>query len=319
MLCGLGAFEAWTPTFVTEADQRIAGYEPPWVEVANPLIEPERWLRASMVPGLVRALLYNAERRRGELRLFEVGSVFRGLAASVPGPGAAAGAGTDNAEGTVSSAEASERLCAVFGLDDDDAWTAVAAWRAVADALRVADWTLADVGGPGSRALHPFRSSALAVSDGGTVGTVFGAVGELHPSLVGQLGLLGTDGRPPRLGWLDLDLDALLDPGRVPRRTEEARPVSRFPSSDVDLAFAVGEEVRAQVIERLLREAGGDELESVELFDVYRGPSIGDGARSLAYRLRFCALDRTLDDGELAGLRQRCIEAVEQGGPATLR
>ena len=315
VLCGLGAYEAWTPTFVTEADQLAAGFDPPWVEVANPLIEPERWLRASMVPGLVRALLYNAERRQGELRLFEVGSVFRGPGA----PDLAPGHGSDDGLDAGPRAGSSERLCAVFGLDGDDAWTAVAAWRAVADALRIADWTLAAHGGPGSRALHPFRSSALAVSEGATTGTVFGAVGELHPSLVGQLGLLGTDGRPPRLGWLDLDLDELLDPGRVPRRTEEARPVSRFPSSDIDLAFAVGEDVRAEAVERLLRGAGGVELESVELFDVYRGPSVGEGVRSLAYRLRFCAPDRTLDDGELAGLRRRCIDAVEQGAPATLR
>ena len=303
VLYGLGAFEAWTPTFVTEADQLAAGIDPPWVEVANPLIEPERWLRASMVPGLVRALLYNAERRQGELRLFEVGSVFRGPEhpASDPGPDA--------------PARSSERLCAAFGLGGDDAWTAVAAWRAVADALRVDDWTLRANDGPGAGALHPFRSSALAVPDG----AVFGVVGELHPSLVGRLGLLGTDGRPPRIGWLDLDLDALLDPARVGRRPEEARPVSRFPSSDLDLAFAVGEDVRAEVVERLLRGAGGDELEAIELFDVYRGPSVGDGARSLAYRLRFCATDRTLDDGELAALRQRCIDAVEQGAPATLR
>ena len=307
LFCGLGAFEAWTPTFVTEADQTLAGFGSPWVEVANPLIEPERWLRASMVPGLVRALVYNAERRQGELRLFEVGSVFRGLE---PAPG-------DPGDGPpAESSESSERLCAVFGLDGDDAWTAVAAWRVVADTLRIDDWTLAGVDGPGSGALHPFRSSTLTVPG---AARTFGTVGELHPSVVGQLGLLGTDGRPPRIGWIDLDLDTLLDPGRVPRRSEEALPVSRFPSSDIDLAFAVAEEVRAEVVERLLRKAGGDELESVQLFDVYRGPSVGEGARSLAYRLRFCALDRTLDDSELAVVRQRCIDAVEQGAPATLR
>ena len=100
----------------------------------------------------------------------------------------------------------------------------------------------------------------------------FGAVGELHPSVVGQLGLLGTDGRPPRIGWIDLDLDTLLDPGRVPRRSEEALPVSRFPSSDIDLAFAVAEEVRAEVVERLLRKAGGDELESVRALRRLPGP-----------------------------------------------
>ena len=77
MLCGLGASEAWTAAFVTEADQLAAGFAPPYVEVTNPLVDAERFLRSSMAPGLVRALLYNAERRQGDVRLFEVGSVFR--------------------------------------------------------------------------------------------------------------------------------------------------------------------------------------------------------------------------------------------------
>ncbi len=321
VLCGLGADEAWTPTFVTGDDQLAAGIEPPYVAVANPLIESERYLRASMAPGLVRALLYNAERRQGELRLFEVGSVFRGLdhppAGDHDGP----------------PAHSAERLCAVFGLADDDAWTAVAGWRAVADALRVGDWSLAAATGPESRALHPFRA-ATVVGIGDAVdgdpppatageppagGAPIGVVGELHPSLVGRLGLLGKDGRPPRLGWLDLDLGVLLDPVRTPRRADEARPVSRFPSSDIDLAFAVEDRIPAGTVERTLRRAGGEELESVELFDVYRGASVGEGARSLAYRLRFCALDRTLGDEELAALRRRCIDAVQAGGGATLR
>ena len=57
--------------------------------------------------------------------------------------------------------------------------------------------------------------------------------------------------------------------------------------------------------------AAGELCESVELFDVYRGAGVSEGSRSLAYRLRFCALDRTLTDAEVAELRARCIEAVE--------
>ena len=65
--------------------------------------------------------------------------------------------------------------------------------------------------------------------------------------------------------------------------------------------------------------AAGDLLESVTLFDVYRGTGIDDGARSLAYRLRFCSPERTLTDDEVGALRARCIEAVEKEFGATLR
>ena len=144
-------------------------------------------------------------------------------------------------------------------------------------------------------------------------------VGELHPELVAQFGLVNPDGRPRRVGWLDLDIGVLLDRRKVPRRPEQARPVSRFPSSDIDLAFVVEDAVPAGSVERTLRHAGGDLLESVELFDVYRGPSVAEGSRSLAFHLRFCALDRTLTDEEIGGHRSACIDAVVAAHRGRLR
>ena len=95
--------------------------------------------------------------------------------------------------------------------------------------------------------------------------------------------------------------------------------MSRFPSSDIDLAFVVEEAIPAGAVERSLRAAGGELLESVELFDVYRGDSVADGSRSLAFHLRFCALDRTLTDEEVGDLRAACIDAVASRHHAVLR
>lgn len=136
---------------------------------------------------------------------------------------------------------------------------------------------------------------------------------------MGQFGLLQTDGRPRRIGWLDLDITVLLDRIRVPRRPEVSRPISRFPSSDIDLAFVVPESVPAGFVERTLREAGGELTEAVVLFDVYRGPGLPEGSRSLAFHLRFCALDRTLTDQEISKLRATCIKAVEERHGSHLR
>jgi phenylalanyl-tRNA synthetase beta chain len=118
---------------------------------------------------------------------------------------------------------------------------------------------------------------------------------------------------------LDLDLGILLDRERAPRRPATSRPISRFPSSDVDLAFVVPDAVPAGSVERALRRAGGDVVESVDLFDVYRGPSLPDRSRSLAFHLRFCALDRTLTDEEVGALRAGCIAAAEAEFGASLR
>jgi phenylalanyl-tRNA synthetase beta chain len=77
--------------------------------------------------------------------------------------------------------------------------------------------------------------------------------------------------------------------------------------------------VPAADVERVVRSAGGDLLAEVELFDVYRGAGVDDGRRSLAYRLRFQALDHTLTDAEIADVRRRCVQAVESEHLAHLR
>ena len=221
-------------------------------------------------------------------------------------------------------------MSAVFAGPGDDAWTAMAAWRVVAEALR-----LGGLGGrPGragtdrprcrsirhGRGRWSARPPARATASAGPTGSQsVGVVGELHPSVVAAFGLLGTDGRPRRVGWLDLDLDVLLDRDRVARRSETARPVSRYPSADIDLALVVDEAVPAAAVAPTLERAVGELCESVELFDVYRGPGIADGRRSLAFHLRFAALDHTLTDEEIAEVRARCIDAVASEHGATLR
>jgi len=81
----------------------------------------------------------------------------------------------------------------------------------------------------------------------------------------------------------------------------------------------VSESATASAVQATLAVAAGELCESVTLFDVYRGAGVNAGSRSLAYRLRFCALDRTLTDAEVAELRARCIGAVEREFQATLR
>jgi phenylalanyl-tRNA synthetase beta chain len=94
--------------------------------------------------------------------------------------------------------------------------------------------------------------------------------------------------------------------------------VSRFPSSDIDLAFEVPDAVSALDVERTLAEA--DPLVwSVQLFDVYRGAPVADGARSLAFAVRLQAVDHTLTDGEVAEVRARLIESAAAAHNTVLR
>ncbi|HXQ19139.1 MAG TPA: phenylalanine--tRNA ligase subunit beta [Acidimicrobiales bacterium] len=308
VLFGLGASEAWTPSFVADEDHRRIGLGGPAVEVTNPLVTAERFLRRAQLPGLLRALAYNADRRQGAISLFEIGTVF-----SMPDDSSATAterAGAGGARGVRLPVER-ELLSAVFGDESSDARHAVAAWHVLRETLGLVGVRAAQGEGPAGAGLHPSRSAQLVE---GSAATPLGTLGEVDPSVVASFGL-----GERRVGWLEVDLGRLLDRSVVSRRSELSRPVSRYPSSDIDLALVVRDEVPADRVAEELARAGGDLLESVTLFDVFRGASVPEGSRSLAFRLRFGALDRTLTDGEVGELRRACVDAVLQAVGATLR
>jgi phenylalanyl-tRNA synthetase beta chain len=322
VLCGIGASEGWTNTFVSEESHRRVGLTGPAVRVSNPLIAEEPFLRRSLMPGLLSALAYNASRRQGAIRLFEVGVVF-----SHPDEGSprvVERSGSGGSQETLLPGER-ELLGAVFAYDEDDARSAAVAWNVLADAFRLAGVRL--IAPPDDNAalpgLHPTRSARLvAHSAAQESGRAIGAIGEIDPDVAASFGLTQTTGAgvtARRIGWLEVDLGLLFDEGVVARRAMVAAAVSRFPSSDIDLALVVDDAVPADLVAEVLGSAPGDLLESVALFDVYRGQGIPDGHRSLAFRLRFCSLDHTLTDDEVGQLRTRCIDAAAKECGAVLR
>ncbi|MGO9148887.1 MAG: phenylalanine--tRNA ligase subunit beta [Acidimicrobiales bacterium] len=292
ILAGLGADEAWTMPIVEPRDQARGGVAGPLVTLLNPMVTEESALRGGLLPGLLGALRHNVDHRHPAVRLFEIGDVF-----ALP---------REPITGSQEDRELPEEweLVGLLLADlDDDAGAAVNAWRVIADALRLEGADLR----PAVRAgLHPARTAEIVACD-----IVLGVVGEVDPETLLEYDLVHT-----RAGWLELDLLKL---AAAPRRPLVARPVSRFPSSDVDLAFVVADSVPAAAIEVALGQVAGELCESVVLFDIYRGAGVGEGSRSLAYRLRFCALDRTLTDAEVAELRAQCISGVESQFQATLR
>ena len=282
-LQGLGFAEALPMPFLAPGQLERFGL-PAGIAIANPLAAEESVLRTSLLPGLVGALGYNAKHRNAGVGLFEIGHVF------LPQPSEHEPELPD------------EREYVGVALGGRDATDAVRTWYVVADALDLRGIELANGEAPG---LHPSRSTHLVVD-----GREVGVVGEVDPDLLAEHGVA------ERVGWLEVDLDSVLALQHGERRY---RRVSVFPSADIDLAFEVDEAVPASRLEQALRGAGGDVLWSLRLFDVYRGPGIPDGRRSLAYTLRLQAPDHTLTDDEIADVRRRCIHAVESQLPATLR
>jgi phenylalanyl-tRNA synthetase beta chain len=87
----------------------------------------------------------------------------------------------------------------------------------------------------------------------------------------------------------------------------------------VDVALVVDDAVLSADLERTLRDAAGELLEHLALFDVFTGPQVGEGKKSLAYTLRFRAPDRTLTDGEVLAARDAAVAAAQSSFAAVLR
>jgi phenylalanyl-tRNA synthetase beta chain len=152
--------------------------------------------------------------------------------------------------------------------------------------------------------LHPTRSATLSLGR-----DTIGAVGEVHPDVLDSYGV------DERVAVLELNLSVLLP---MDERVAQWKPTSRFPSSDLDLAFVTPDSVIAEKVEKAIKQAAGALLVDLALFDVYRGAGLPQDSRSLAYRLRLQALDRTLGESELTDLRNKVIAGVAKLG-ATLR
>lgn len=282
VLVGAGCTEVMPMPFLAPGDLERAGLDATGLTIANPLVADESVLRTSLLPGMVKTVAYNLARRVDGVRIFEIGHVF-----GLPPLG---------------QLLPDEREWMAVALAGAAAPAAVAVLDEVLDALHAGPPELVAATPAG---LHPTRAAEVRVQ-----GVTIGQVGEVDPQVLERHGVDG------RVAWLQLDLDVLL---ALPHGAPVYRPVSRFPSSDVDLAFLVPDEVPADAVASTLQEAAGALVETLRLFDVYRGPGIAAGERSLAFAVRLQAADRTLTDAEVAEVRTRAIEAVEDRHGARLR
>jgi phenylalanyl-tRNA synthetase beta chain len=153
---------------------------------------------------------------------------------------------------------------------------------------------------------HPGRCARLALPDG----TVVGHAGELHPKVVSALDL------PARAVAGELDVDVLVAATGEPL---QAAALSTFPLAHSDVALVVDEAVPAAAVEAALRDGAGPSLESLVLFDIYRGDQVGEGRKSLAFRLTFRSAERTLTTDEVSALRDRAVAAAARATGAVQR
>ncbi|MGI9598999.1 MAG: phenylalanine--tRNA ligase subunit beta, partial [Acidimicrobiales bacterium] len=286
-LIGAGYAEAMPMPFLAPEDLARAGLAADGITLANPLVAEESVLRTSLLPGLLKAVGRNQAHRIDEVRLYEVGQVFEPSDDTLPDEYemlAAIGSGY-GADVAPTAAEAGVEALYRFGAE-----------------LGLSGLQIANAEVPG---LHPTRAAEVRFR-----GKVIGSVGEVDPRVLENYDVSG------RASWFELRVAPLLDAlGTAPTY----KPISLYPSSDIDLAFVTPDEVPATDVARTIKKAGSGLIRSVRLFDVFRAEQLGAGQRSLAYQLRIQADDRTLTDEEVAEIRQRCIDEVDKHHGAKLR
>jgi phenylalanyl-tRNA synthetase beta chain len=285
-------------------------------KIVNPLSEASPYLRTSLLPGLFAAVFRNLSRGNDDLALFEAGSVFFAsdppMAAPRPPviqrPSAEELAAIDRALG-----RQPRHLGAVLtGYWQPDGWEGpgrLAGWQqaiAFVEAAALAVGLRLDRRAAEYAPWHPGRCAEFTLPTGEGIGYA----GELHPEVCTAFGL------PARTAAAEIDLDALIAAAPA---TGEIPIISSLPVAKEDVALIVDEDMPAAAVERALRAGAGPLLESIWLFDVYTGPQVGKGKKSLAYALRFRAPDRTLTEAEAAAARDAAVAAAAKQTGAVQR
>jgi phenylalanyl-tRNA synthetase beta chain len=278
-------------------------------KIVNPLSEANPYLRTSLLPGLFAAAVRNLSRGNDDLALFEAGSVFFAndplLAAQRPPvtqrPSTEELEAIDHALG-----QQPRHLGAVLtGQWQPDGWEGpgiTASWQQAIAFVEAAGFAIGmrlDRRAAEFPPWHPGRCAEFTLPTGEGIGYA----GELHPEVCTAFGL------PARTAAAEIDLDALIAAAPA---TGDIPTISGFPVAKEDVALIVDDDIPAAAVERALRAGAGPLLESLWLFDVYTGPQIGKGKKSLAYALRFRAADRTLTDAEAATARDAAVAVAAE-------
>ncbi len=294
VLTTLGFDEVVSHRLTSAEREARLGVSDPHVVIANPVAPDKSRLRRSLLASVLDDLERNV-RCSDSLAFFEIGPVFEPKGSELPD-------------------ELPRLALAMTGLREQASW----------DDKPTTDYDFFDLKGRieellaglqlgrasfspagSSPHLHPGKSAEVRIRE-----QLVGTLGELHP-MVKEHYEFGP--APVLVAEFDLALLRSLKP------RAKVAPVPEYPAVLEDIALILEQDVPASRVEDLIREAGGDAITNVRLFDIYRGEQVGQGKKSLAYRLTYQAPDRTMTDAEAAAIRNRIVKRLELELGATLR
>jgi phenylalanyl-tRNA synthetase beta chain len=310
-LAGGGWTEVMPFPFIADRDIDVLGLAEDdrrrqTVALVNPLSKEEAVLRTTLLPGLLRVARHNVNRQVADVAVFEIGHLF--LAPTDQEPGAAVGTGESVALPAEPLALGFVACGAFEPARHDrparpvDVYDLLGAVELARRAVGAGDLEVAPVTEP---PFHPGRAARLRLD-----GRDLGIVGELHPRVAAAFEV------PPRTVAGELRLDPLLAEGVGYR---EAVVPSPLPGLRFDVAVVVDAATPAAAVADAVRAGAGDRLTSCRLFDVFTGPQLGEGRKSLAFSLLLEDPETQLTDTDEAAAIEAVAAAVEQRVGGQLR
>ena len=255
------------------------------VRIINPLGDDRAYMRTTLLPAMLEIVAANLNHKEEALRLYELSRVF--LPEQLP------------LDGKLPEEHASAILAMT-----EDAGDFYALKGDVENILRVAYGQTPRFASGGADYWHPGRKAVIYLD-----GRPVGEMGELHPTVAGRFGL------SKRVTLACIDLAKVSGA----KETHRYAPIPRFPAIERDIALVVGETVEVGALMDCIRAHGGEYLEEVTLFDIYRSAALGADKKSVAFALRFRSAEGTLSDDQIAAGMNGILSALRAEFGAELR
>ncbi len=254
------------------------------VKLVNPLGEDTSIMRTVILPSMLDILSRNFAFKNKGVKLYEIGKIY------LP------------KDGEKLPDEPKRMIFGTYG-EHENFFTLKGEIDAILDQLNVHPATyIADTKNP---SYHPGRCADIVID-----GKKMGVIGQIHPLVAETYGI----GGEVYVAELDFTgLQAVLAPERV------FHSLPKFPTVSRDLALVCEESMTVGMLEACIKKAGGKLLRSVQLFDIYRGPGIAPGKKSIAFSLELRADDRTLTDEDTTGVMNAVLEKLKNDLGVSLR
>jgi len=277
-----GFTEVYNYSFFGEEEAKLFGYEEKLIEVENPLSQEYKYLRASLIPNLLKNVKKN-QRYFPKIKIFELGKIFQ--------------------------PPKSENRILVGVITGDAFYEVKGVVDLLLNKLGIANIWYDEYPNELKRSktfwLHPQKCAEIKVDH-----QKIGFLGEVSPKILSRLDI------KERTVLFDIDFEKL---SQLASEEHEYRPISKFPSAVRDIAVLVSRNVKIAEVLNKIYDTGGKIIRDVDLFDIYEGKEIPAGKKNLAFHIIYQTQDRTLSSEEIDELQNKIIKILEKNPGWTVR